>query len=106
MVRRKSFGAQRLHWIDERRATRGDQTSKERGGSEEDGCAAKQGRILRRYFEQLRCKQTPEDKGCDNSDGETNHNGTHSLGHDQLQYIARLGAQRHADTDFAGALRW
>src|SRR5437763_8022264 len=99
-----SFGAQRLHWIDKRRATRGQQTREERGGGKQDGRAAEQCRVVGRSLIKLRCNQSTECKRSRKSDGKTDDHRSHSLIHNQPQHIARLGAERHSDADFTCSL--
>ena len=99
-----SFRAQRLDRIDKSGAARRQQTRNQRRARKKDRRAAKQRRIMRRNFKELRRNQTSQGKRRRNSNHESDHDRTHALADDELEHVARLRAERHADADFAGAL--
>src|SRR5216117_3470653 len=98
------FGSQRGNWINVCGAARREQTRRQCGRREQNCCAAEQHWVVRRNLIQLRRDQTADRERRNNAEGEPAHHRLHSLAHDELQDIACLRAERHADADLAGAL--
>ncbi len=59
-------------------------------------CRAKSGKAA--------SQQTTDGKCSGQTNDQTEDDRIHSLPHDQTQYVLRLRAERHAHTNFAGAL--
>src|SRR5437588_9475488 len=87
------FGAQRLHWIDKRGATRRQQTRQQRNRRQQNGRAAEQRRIVGGNFKQLGYKQSPERERGHDPDRQSNNNGLHPLINNQTQDITGLSAE-------------
>src|SRR5437588_9267812 len=98
------FSAQRLNWIDKCGAARRQQTRNQRRAREEDRRTAEQRWIVRRDLEQLRCDQASQRKRRRDANHEPDYDRAHALADNELEHVARLGAERHADADFSGAL--
>ena len=102
--RRKSLCPQRVDRVYQAGTPRRDETSKERDARKNDRSAGEQHGIARRNLIQLRRDKTAKRKCADDAEHEPDHHRRHSLTHDETKHIRGLRAERHADSDFAGAL--
>ena len=101
-----SLGAcERDYWIEFRGAPRGQIASDERDGDEQQRDHDECRRIACAHPEEQIRNHARETEGTDQSDDNTDRGQRHALPNDQSQHIGFLRTERHANSDFMGALR-
>src|SRR6476660_3286864 len=98
------LGAQSLNRVDTCSAARREQTRRQCDRREQNCCAAEQHWVVRRNLIELRRDQPAERERRNNAEREPAHHWLQSRAHDELQDIACLRPERHADADLPGSL--
>ena len=99
------FGAEGGHGINFRRAAGGEPAGEEGDEREERGDGGEGERVVGRDGEKERRKRVGEQERAGEAENESEKGETKTLAEDEAEHIGALGAERHADAEFLGALR-